>query len=114
MINLQSLLQLPKPTQHFLTHLHRQYKSFQHLLTNPSPNLPPKINHIFPPNISQKQIHHLPALLYYPQQKLDLIKNHFNSKPHLNQSYILTIQPFIHLITYSSSKYTPSKLPKPL
>uniref|UniRef100_UPI0011A051AF fructose-bisphosphatase class III n=1 Tax=Staphylococcus epidermidis TaxID=1282 RepID=UPI0011A051AF len=73
--NLHSILQLPKPTQHFLTHLHPQYQSFQHLLTNPSPNLRTKINHIFKHKLSHQEINHLPALLYYPQEKLKLLKN---------------------------------------
>ncbi|WP_145361909.1 fructose-bisphosphatase class III, partial [Staphylococcus epidermidis] len=74
-------------------HLHGQYQSFQHLLTNPSPNLPPKINHIFKHKLSHQQINHLPPLLYYPQQKLKLLKNNFHSIRTLNISYITTIQP---------------------
>lgn len=113
-INLESVLELPKGTEHFVSDLHGEYKSFQHVLRNGSGNVRAKINDIFAGNISQKEIDDLAALVYYPEEKLKLIKNDFNSKRELNEWYILTIERLIDLITYCSSKYTRSKLRKAL
>ncbi|MBB4832681.1 fructose-1,6-bisphosphatase-3 [Staphylococcus hominis] len=113
-INLESVLELPKGTEHFVSDLHGEYKSFQHVLRNGSGNVRAKINDIFSGNISQKEIDDLAALVYYPEEKLKLIKNDFNSKRELNEWYILTIERLIDLITYCSSKYTRSKLRKAL
>ena len=113
-INLESVLELPKGTEHFVSDLHGEYKSFQHVLRNGSGNVRAKINDIFSGNISQKEIDDLAALVYYPEEKLKLIKNDFNSKRELNEWYILTIERLIDLITYCSSKYTRSKLRRAL
>ena len=99
-INLESVLELPKGTEHFVSDLHGEYKSFQHVLRNGSGNVRAKINDIFAGNISQKEIDDLAALVYYPEEKLKLIKNDFNSKRELNEWYILTIERLIDLITY--------------
>ena len=112
-INLESVLELPKGTEHFVSDLHGEYKSFQHVLRNGSGNVRAKINDIFAGNISQKEIDDLAASVL-SEEKLKLIKNDFNSKRELNEWYILTIERLIDLITYCSSKYTRSKLRKAL
>ena len=61
-----------------------------------------------------KEIDDLVALVYYPEEKLKLVKNNFDSKGKLNVWYITTIEQLIDLITYCSSKYTRSKLRKAL
>ena len=72
-----------------------------------------KINDIFKINY-QQEINDLAALVYYPEEKLKLVKNNFDSIGTLNIWYITTIQRLIDLITYCSSKYTRSKLRKAL
>ena len=46
-INLESILELPKGTEHFVSDLHGEYESFQHVLRNGSGNVRAKINDIF-------------------------------------------------------------------
>ncbi|CUY01856.1 fructose-bisphosphatase class III [Staphylococcus epidermidis] len=113
-INLESILELPKGTEHFVSDLHGEYESFQHVLRNGSGNVRAKINDIFKDKLSQQEINDLAALVYYPEEKLKLIKNNFDSIGTLNIWYITTIQRLIDLITYCSSKYTRSKLRKAL
>lgn len=113
-INLESILELPKGTEHFVSDLHGEYESFQHVLRNGSGNVRAKINDIYEDKLSQKEIDDLAALVYYPEEKLKLVKNNFDSKGKLNVWYITTIERLIELITYSSSKYTRSKLRKAL
>ena len=113
-INLESILELPKGTEHFVSDLHGEYDSFQHVLRNGSGNVRAKINDIFKDKLTTKEINDLAALVYYPEEKLKLIKNEFNSRGQLNLWYITTIERLIELITYCSSKYTRSKLRKAL
>lgn len=113
-INLESILELPKGTEHFVSDLHGEYESFQHVLRNGSGNVRAKINDIFKDELSQQEINDLAALVYYPEEKLKLVKNNFDSIGTLNIWYITTIQQLIDLIKYCSSKYTRSKLRKAL
>ncbi|WP_124743123.1 fructose-1,6-bisphosphatase [Staphylococcus epidermidis] len=113
-INLESILELPKGTEHFVSDLHGEYESFQHVLRNGSGNVRAKINDIFKDKLSKQEINDLAALVYYPEEKLKLVKNNFDSIGTLNIWYITTIQQLIDLITYCSSKYTRSKLRKAL
>ncbi|MEB6612913.1 fructose-1,6-bisphosphatase [Staphylococcus pasteuri] len=113
-INLESILELPKGTEHFVSDLHGEYESFQHVLRNGSGNVRAKINDIFGNTLNEKEINDLAALVYYPKDKLKLVKNQFNAKGQLNVWYITTIERLIELTKYCSSKYTRSKLRKAL
>lgn len=113
-INLESILELPKGTEHFVSDLHGEFHAFQHVLRNGSGNVRSKINDIFQDTLTRKEINEFSALVYYPEEKLKLIKNSFSSKSELNEWYITTINRLIKLITYASSKYTRTKLRKSL
>lgn len=113
-INLESILELPKGTEHFVSDLHGEYEAFQHVLRNGSGNVRAKINDIFKERLSTKELNDLTALVYYPEDKLKLIKSDFQNCGQLNVWYITTIEHLIELIKYCSSKYTRSKLRKAL
>lgn len=55
-INLESILELPKGTEHFVSDLHGEYESFQHVLRNGSGNVRAKINDIFGESLSEKKL----------------------------------------------------------
>ena len=46
-INLQSILQLPKGTEHFLSDVHGEYAAFSHVLRNGSGAVRKKIDDVF-------------------------------------------------------------------
>ena len=46
-INLEAILHLPKPTEHFLADLHGENEAFQHVLRNASGNIKRKVNELF-------------------------------------------------------------------
>lgn len=73
-VNLESILELPKGTEHFVSDLHGEYESFQHVLRNGSGNVRSKINDLYAKTLSQKEIDDLGALVYYPEEKLKLVK----------------------------------------
>ncbi|MDO5375510.1 MAG: fructose-1,6-bisphosphatase [Staphylococcus rostri] len=114
LISLASILELPKGTEHFVSDLHGEYHAFQHVLRNGSGNIKSKIHDIFDERLSEDDINELIALVYYPEDKIKLIKSNFDSKEARNQWYEDTIQQLLELVTHTSSKYTRSKLRKAL
>jgi len=113
-MNLESILDLPKGTEHFVSDLHGEFQAFQHVLRNGSGNVRQKIAELFKDTLSDDEISNFAALIYYPEEKLQLVKNEFESKEALDDWYITTIHQMIDLIAHSSTKYTRSKLRKAL
>lgn len=113
-INLEAILNLPKGTEHFVSDLHGEYQAFQHVLRNGSGKVKEKITDIFKNELSEQEINEFATLVYYPEEKLQLIKSGFDSTDPLHSWYKQIIDQLIELIAYSSSKYTRSKLRKAL
>ncbi|MFF2440094.1 fructose-1,6-bisphosphatase [Priestia megaterium] len=113
-INLEAILHLPKGTEHFVSDLHGEYQAFQHVLRNGSGNVKEKIKDLFKNLLSDKEINEFATLVYYPEEKLPLIKAQFRNKKELYQWYTEIIDRMLNLISYASSKYTRSKLRKAL
>lgn len=110
-INLQAILNLPKGTEHFLADLHGEYKSFQHVLKNASGNIKRKVNEIFGNDLRESEIKELCTLIYYPKEKLELVKT---NEPDLEDWYHITIHQLVKVCRDVSSKYTRSKVRKSL
>lgn len=113
-INLEAILNLPKGTEHFVSDLHGEYQAFQHVLRNGSGRVKEKIRDLFSGVLYEKEINELATLVYYPEEKLQIIKNNFDEEHELNRWYTETIEHMIKLISNASSKYTRSKLRKAL
>lgn len=113
-INLEAILNLPKGTEHFVSDLHGEYHAFQHVLRNGSGKVKEKITDIFKDTMSKEEIDEFATLVYYPEDKLKIMKNKFNSQEELHQWYKQVICDMITLIPYASSKYSRSKLRKAL
>ncbi|MGF9889334.1 fructose-1,6-bisphosphatase [Priestia megaterium] len=113
-INLEAILHLPKGTEHFVSDLHGEYQAFQHVLRNGSGNVKEKIKDLFKNVLSDKEINEFATLVYYPEEKLPLIKAQFRNKKELYEWYTKIIDRMLNLISYASSKYTRSKLRKAL
>ena len=73
-INLQAILNLPKGTEHFLADIHGEYEAFQHVLKNASGNIKRKVNDLFGTTLREAEKRELCTLIYYPEQKLELVK----------------------------------------
>ncbi|MCP3027778.1 fructose-1,6-bisphosphatase [Halobacillus sp. A5] len=113
-INLEAILNLPKGTEHFVSDLHGEYQAFQHVLRNGSGRVKEKIRDIFSGVIYEEEINEMATLVYYPEEKLQIIKNGFDNDQELHEWYKENIAHMIKLISYASSKYTRSKLRKAL
>lgn len=113
-INLEAILNLPKGTEHFVSDLHGEFQAFQHVLRNGSGKVREKIEDIYKKVLTEKEIKEFATLVYYPEDKINLMKNHFSNEEELYQWYTVIIERMIKLISYASSKYTRSKLRKAL
>jgi len=108
-INLQSILNLPKGTEHFLTDIHGEFEQFQHVLKNGSGSVRRKIEEEFGNAISQKDKRSLATLIYYPEEKLELIGR---AEENLEDWYKITLHRLVQLVQGVSSKYSRSKVRK--
>lgn len=110
-INLEAILNLPKGTEHFLTDLHGEYEPFVHVLKNGSGVIKIKIEEIFGNSLSVKDKKSLATLVYYPEQKLEIIAK---EEKNIEDWYKITLYRLMELCKYVSSKYTRSKVRKAL
>ena len=110
-INLEAILNLPKGTEHFLADLHGESEAFLHVLKNASGNIKRKVTELFAGDIRDKERKELCTLIYYPEQKIELIKA---SEPDIEDWYHITIHRLVAVCRDVSSKYTRSKVRKSL
>ena len=110
-INLEAILNLPKGTEHFLTDLHGEYEAFQHVLKNASGAVKRKVNEIFDNTLRESEKKELCTLIYYPKEKLELVKN---AEPDIEDWYRITLNQLVKVCQNVSSKYTRSKVRKSL
>ena len=110
-INLQSILYLPKGTEHFLSDIHGEYKAFSHVLRNGSGAVRKKIDDVFGHTLSTSDKASLAMLIYYPQKKMELVKQ---EEDDIDNWYRISLYRLIEVCKTVSSKYTRSKVRKML
>ncbi len=110
-INLEAIMALPKGTEHFLADIHGASDAFQHVLKNASGNIKRKVTELFGNEIREAEKKELCTLIYYPEQKLELIKARESD---LDDWYRITIHQLVKVCREVSSKYTRSKVRKSL
>ncbi|MDD6381246.1 MAG: fructose-1,6-bisphosphatase [Lachnospiraceae bacterium] len=108
-INLSAILNLPKGTEHFMSDLHGDFEAFYHILNSCSGVIREKIRLIFSDELSDSEIYELATLVYYPEEKMHLLKK----EGRINDGwYRVTLNELIRLARQLSSKYTRSKVRK--
>lgn len=110
-INLNAILNLPKGTEHFLADIHGEYEAFQHVLKNASGNIRRKVNELFGTTLRETEKRELCTLIYYPEQKLELVKA---AESDMHDWYVITLHRLVAICRDVSSKYTRSKVRKSL
>ncbi len=110
-INLEAILHLPKSTEHFMADIHGEYEAFQHVLRNASGNIKRKVYEIFHDQLNEGELRELCTLIYYPEQKLELLRR---SGRNMSDFYQSTLHRLIAVCRNVSSKYTRSKVRKSL
>ena len=100
-INLQAILNLPKGTEHFLTDIHGEYEQFNHVLKNGSGSVRRKIDEEFGNTLSNKDKKSLATLIYYPQEKLELV---MKDEENIEDWYKITLHRLVKITKRVSSK----------
>ena len=108
-INLQAIINLPKGTEMFLSDIHGEYEPFVHILNNGGGIIKSKIDSIFGNTTTEKERATLATLIYYPEEKLKLVKQ---KNRNLDEWYTITLYRLIEVAKKISSKYTRSKVRK--
>jgi len=73
-INLKAILSLPKGTEHFVSDLHGESSAFIHMIKNASGVLRRKVDDIYGDTLTEQEKRALCALIYYPDERLELMK----------------------------------------
>ena len=108
-INLEAILNLPKGTEHFLSDIHGEYDTFSHVLANASGVVRKKIEDVFGKTLRVKDKRFLATLIYYPEEKLDLV---LNEEEDPDEWFVIILQRLIKVARAAASKYTRSKVRK--
>ena len=110
-INLNAILNLPKGTEHYLSDLHGEFEAFEHIMRNASGVIKKKIDEQFSTALTSSQRRSLATLIYYPEEKLEIIKK---EKDNLHDWYKVTLYRLVDICRVVASKYTRSKVRKAL
>ena len=102
-IRLQSILNLPKGTEHFMSDIHGEYDAFLHILNSCSGEVKEKLKEIFGNSLSQRDRNDLATLIYYPKAKLELVAD---TEEDLEEWYRITIHRLIQVCRFVSIKHT--------
>ena len=108
-INLQAILNLPKGTEHFMSDLHGEYEAFMHILNNCSGVIREHVDEIFGYQLSNNEKSELCTLIYYPHEKLELVRQ---AKLDTPKWYKENLDRLIVVARALSSRYTRSKVRK--
>ncbi|WKY48290.1 fructose-1,6-bisphosphatase [Eubacteriaceae bacterium ES3] len=112
-VNLKAILNLPKGTEHFLTDIHGEHEAFNHVMQNASGAIKRKVHQELGNTVSIEELNELSTLIYYPEEKIDLIQKDKTNEA-LDNWYKLTIYRLVKVCRASASKYTRSKVRKAL
>ena len=110
-INLSSLLYLPKGTEHFISDIHGERDSFLHILKNGSGSIKQKIEDEFANELDEETKKDLATLIYYPEGKLKLVETENKNFDSWCKSMILYL---VRITRRISSKYPRSKFERAL
>lgn len=110
-INLSAIINLPKGTEHFLTDIHGEHEAFDHAMRNASGVVKRKIRDTFGDTLSEGDMNTLATLVYYPKEKLRIIKGQIHN---LDDWHKDTIYKLVLLCRAAGYKYTRSKVRKSL
>ncbi|MDD4002449.1 MAG: fructose-1,6-bisphosphatase [Bacteroidales bacterium] len=108
-INLEAILLLPKGTEHYITDIHGEYDTFNHILSNASGSVKRKIDEVFGNTITKAEKNQLATIIYYPNEKLRSLI----ALGKVNEEwYNITLNRLVKVAKEVTKKYTRSKVRK--
>ncbi len=108
-INLKSILELPKGTEVFISDLHGEYEPFVHILNSGAGRVRNKIELAFGDTLCRDEKNKLATLIYYPEEK---IKREKEKNKNMVEWYEKTIKRLVEVCRRAGGKYTRSKVRK--
>lgn len=105
LINLSSILALPKGTEHFISDLHGEYGAVSHILNNCSGVILEKVMRLFREDLGESMCHALCSVIYYPQEELEILRNRGELDAAAQRTIIECLRTLTEML---SSKYTRS------
>lgn len=106
-INLKAMLNLPKGTEHFISDIHGEFESFNHVVRNASGVIKNHIRDVFGTSLRESARESLATLIYYPEKKLEYVHQH---EKEIDDWYKVTLHRLVLICKVVSSKYTRSKV----
>lgn len=108
-IKLEAILLLPKGTEHFVTDIHGEFDTFNHIMSNASGAVKRKIDDVFGHSISVAEKNQLATIIYYPADKLSQLKRVGAVS---EEWYRITLNRLVKVAREVAKKYTRSKVRK--
>lgn len=106
-IDLKSVLLMPKATEHFLSDIHGEFDAFYHVINNASGVIKNYIIELFNDEMNEMEKSELATLVYYPEVKLSKLEDENKiSEEWLND----TLKRLIELTRRVGSKYNREKV----
>ena len=106
-IRLQTILNLPKGTEHFMSDIHGEYEAFLHILNSCSGEVKEKLNELFGDTLTRQERNDLATLIYYPAAKLALVADETED---MEEWYHLTLHRLVRMCRFVSTKHTRNKV----
>ena len=111
-INLQAIMSLPKGTEHFVSDLHGASSEFIHMVKNASGVIRRKVDEVFGDSLSEDEKRALCALIYYPDERLDMERPVREADGTLVSFYKTRLHQIVEVARAVTVKYTRSKVRK--
>lgn len=108
-INLRTILTLPRGTEHFVSDIHGEYDAFRHILNNCSGVIREQIATVFANELDARQQADLRTLVYYPHEKLEKLRAEGMVDA---QWYQVNLYRLVRLARWIAGKYTRSRVRK--
>lgn len=106
-INLKSVLYMPKATEHFVSDIHGEYEAFYHVINNASGVIRNYIIELFDDEMNEYEKRELATIIYYPEVKLSKLEKAGKID---NKWLNNTLRRLIELTRRVGSKYNRKKI----
>ena len=106
-IRLETILNLPKGTEHFMSDIHGEHEAFLHILNSSSGEVKEKLEEYFGEELSKEERDDLATLIYYPKSKLNMLAE---AGTNTDEWYRMTIHQLVRFCRFVSVKHTRAKV----
>ncbi len=106
-IKLQTILNLPKGTEHFMSDIHGEYEAFLHILNSCSGEVKNKLDETFENTLTPQEKDDLATLIYYPKARMGLIADQGTN---MEDWYRTNLYRLVQVCRYVSIKHTRNKV----